>query len=81
MLIAVLFAFRRPFGYPRPTSPVVAEVLQSRLLVQRIAELDEMFERNAALEREPSERETYQARRSDLKQQLADALAEERRTP
>jgi hypothetical protein len=81
MVVALLFALRRPFGYPRPTSPVVADVRQSRVLVQRIAELDEMFERNAALETEPSDHETYQTRRADLKQQLADALAEERRTP
>ena len=54
---------------------------ESSLIAQRIAQLDDMFERNAALEREPSDHESYQAQRGELKQKLAQALADEKRKP
>ena len=79
MLVAVLFALRRRRSYVRPTSPIVAEMRESNLIAQRIAELDDMFQRNAALEREPPDRDSYTAQRDELKQKLAQALADERR--
>lgn len=79
MLVAVLFALRRRRPYVRPTSPLVAEMRESHVIAQRIAELDDMFERNAALERESPDRESYDTRRDELKQKLARALADERR--
>jgi hypothetical protein len=81
MLVAVLFALRRRRSYVRPTSPIVAQMRESNLIAQRIAELDDMFERNAALESEPSDRESYQTQRGALKQRLAQALADEKRKP
>ena len=79
MLVAVLFALRRRRSYVRPTSPIVAEMRESTQIAQRIAELDDMFERNAALEHEPFDRESYAAQRDELKQKLARALADDRR--
>ena len=79
MLVAVLFALRRRRSYVRPTSPIVAEVRESNLIAQRIADLDDMFERNAALERESPDRDAYRAQRDELKLRLAQALADERR--
>lgn len=46
-------------------------------LARAIAELDEQFERSGA--RDESERQRYLARRAELKQQLADALAGQER--
>jgi hypothetical protein len=74
MLVALLFATRRSFRVPRP-APVVAEA-PSSVLARRIAELDDSFEHGAS--RDDGARETYNARREELKRQLADALAGER---
>jgi hypothetical protein len=74
MLVALLFATRRSLRMPKP-APVLAEA-PSSVLARRIAELDDSFEHSAS--RDGGARETYQARREELKRQLADALANER---
>jgi hypothetical protein len=78
MLVALLFAMRRsrrPFRLSA-AAPAAADVPRSSAVARQIAELDENFERFAS----PSdtERAVYQSRRAELKQQLADALADER---
>ena len=82
MLLALVFATRRSLrpAFARVAGPAAASVpnvTQSALLARRIAELDERFERN----RSPSddERSSYDSDRAELKRQLADALADERR--
>lgn len=78
MLIAALFASRRSWrGYRSPASALAVQTRESQIIAQRIAELDDMFERTAALERD-EERVSYQARREELKQKLSDALSAER---
>jgi hypothetical protein len=81
MLVALLFATRRSLrpAFARASAPPIPHVTQSALLARQIAEMDEAFESDAT--RTDSERETYDARRADLKRQLADALAHERGTP
>ncbi len=79
MLVALLFAMRRS---PRPRlSPVGAsgaeDVSRSSAFARQIAELDEEFEREAS--GDDGERAAYESRRGQLKQQLAEALADERR--
>ncbi len=77
MLVALLFATRRSW---RPAHGAAvqppAPMTQSAFVARQIAELDESFERSAS--RSAAERETYDARRAELKRQLADALADER---
>jgi len=76
MLVALLFGTRRAV---RPVRALAVAVDQppSRVLARRIAELDETFER--APTGNDTERESYQSRRAELKRQLADAIADERR--
>ncbi len=81
MLVALIFAMRRsrrPLRSSPVAAPDAADVPRSSAVARQIAELDESFERVAP----PSdtERAAYQSRRSELKQQLADALADERLT-
>jgi hypothetical protein len=74
MFVAATYAVRRRALYiPRP-SPLVAR--PSEGLLRAIAALDAAFERQTV----PSalDRQTYDARRAALKQQLADALAADR---
>lgn len=79
MLAALFVASRRSRRFPLPpTSPVAAELRESHVLAQRIAELDADFERIAALERDDGKRSSYEERRAELKRRLADALASER---
>jgi hypothetical protein len=80
MLVALLFAMRRsprslrlsPVG-----APAAADVPRSSAIAHEIAELDEEFERAAP--RDDGARAAYESRRGQLKQQLAEALADERR--
>jgi hypothetical protein len=67
---------RRPVRSSAGAVPPAADVPRSSAVARQIAELDENFERFAP----PSdtERAVYQSRRAELKQQLADALADER---
>lgn len=76
MAVALVFAARRPRMRVRTVRPAPAEA-RSQVLLRTLANLDESFEREAA----PSDaaRAEYEARRAALKQELADALAEERR--
>jgi hypothetical protein len=81
MLVALLFAMRRsrrPFRLSPVAAPDVADVPRSSAVARQIAELDEKFERFAPPN--DAERADYQSRRAELKQQLADALADERLT-
>jgi hypothetical protein len=81
MLVALLFAMRRsqrPFRLSPVASPAPAEGPRSSAFARQIAELDEEFERVPP----PNDAQgaAYQSRRAELKRQLADALADERRT-
>jgi hypothetical protein len=80
MLVALLFAMRRsrrPLRLSPVAAPDVADAPRSSVVARQIAELDEKFERFAPND---AERADYQSRRAELKQQLADALADERLT-
>ena len=81
MLVALLFATRRSFQ-PSRTPLVVTQPPEtsSDALARRIAELDETFERASAGEGNHTERESYQSQRAELKRQLAEAIADERRS-
>lgn len=81
MLVALLFAMRRsrrPLRLSPVAAPDVADAPRSSVVARQIAELDEKFERFAPPN--DAERADYQSRRAELKQQLADALADERLT-
>lgn len=74
MVVALVFALRRA----RPV-PVIVRTRgepQSQTLARAIADLDAEFERAP---RDENVRASYDARRAELKAQLADALAAERR--
>ena len=79
MLVALLFAMRRSHRPVRSSAggaPAAADAPRSSAVARQIAELDENFERLAPPN--DTERAVYQSRRAELKQQLADALADER---
>ena len=81
MLVALLFAMRRsrgPLRFSPVAAPAAEDVSRSSTVARQIAELDEKFERFAPPN--DAERAAYQSRRAELKQQLADALADERPT-
>jgi hypothetical protein len=78
MLIALVFAARRR----SPSSRVILatpSAPQTERLVREIAELDDAFENEADMS-EPA-RAGYEARRAALKSELAQMLADERRSP
>jgi hypothetical protein len=81
MLFALLFAMRRSLRPPRPSTVAApgAEGRSSSTLARQIAELDERFEQASAGSN--SDHATYESERAALKQELADALANERRPP
>ena len=81
MVVALVVAARR--SLPRLRFAAVAAAAppperRSRALLREIAALDAGFEQIAAGDEQT--RATYDARRTVLKRQLGDALAEERRT-
>lgn len=77
MIGAGAFAFRR--GRPRIAAPVAPPVIRrSRELVRAIATLDDDFNRLSPVDEQA--RAGYEARRAQLKRELADALAAEQRT-
>jgi hypothetical protein len=81
MLVALLFAMRRsrrPLRFSPVAEPVPTDGSRSSAFARQIAELDENFERFAPPN--DAERAAYRSRRAELKQQLADALADERLT-
>jgi hypothetical protein len=78
MLVALLFATRRSLAVPQ-SAAVAPNESRSAMLAREIAELDEAFERAASPA--DSDRATYDSRRAELKRQLGDALADERRAP
>ncbi|HET7374046.1 MAG TPA: hypothetical protein VFJ20_11690 [Gemmatimonadaceae bacterium] len=74
MVVALVFALRR--ARPQPVVVRTRGERQSQTLARAIADLDAEFERAP---RDESVRASYDARRAELKAQLADALAAERR--
>ena len=74
MVVALVFALRR--ARPQPVVARTRGERQSQTLARAIADLDAEFERAP---RDESVRASYDARRAELKAQLADALAAERR--